>query len=200
MFQTTDTTPQIRKPPRRRRKLKTSVMLLGLVGITTCIHLLFSLRYTSNLSMVPSLTYDQQQQQQHPLSLKSLDPTKFHNNPLPFTYQLLPSNHTKKSICDVPPGTGEEGPAGIKGLYKIQQAMKMTTKYNNQQQLQSVVDNNNKMKLFCMVYTYEQRHDIVKIILETYVQYCDGFVAFSNVTDIAYNIISIPHDGSEECK
>ena len=139
--------------------------------------------------MVPSLTYDQQQQQQHPLSLKSLDPTKFHNNPLPFTYQLLlPSNHTKKSICDVPPGTGEEGPAGIKGLYKIQQAM------------QGEVDDNKKMKLFCMVYTYEQRHDIVKSILETYGQYCDGFVAFSNLTDTDYNIISIPHDGPEECK
>ena len=198
MFQTSDTITSLRKPQhRRRRRLKTSVILLGLVGFTTCIHLLFSLRYTTTISIVPSLTYNDQQQ----LSFSSLDPAKFHRNPLPFTYQL-PSNNgnSNQSICDIPPGTGEEGPAGIKGLYKIQQAMEMRrTKNIQQQQQQKQLDQRN-LKIFCMVYTYEQRHDIVKAILETYAQYCDGFLAFSNVTQLQYNIISIPHDGPEECK
>ena len=208
MKSTTTTTSAPRKNRhrhhhRRRRRLKTSVILLGLIGIITCIHLFLSLRWFNNSSSTSNIVFNnndqllqvkQQQQSDHD---DSYDPTIFHQNPPSFTFK---STNNQKSICEIQPGTGEEGPAGIKGLYKIQQEIFNTNNNNNNE------DKANKakaaftenIKLLCMVYTHENRHDIIQAIIETYGSQCDGFIAFSNVTDLAVGAISIPHEGPEE--
>ena len=227
MKSTTTTTSAPRKNRhrhhhRRRRRLKTSVILLGLIGIITCIHLFLSLRWFNNSSSTSNIVFNnndqllqvkQQQQSDHNAGKvsnfyydDSYDPTIFHQNPPSFTFK---STNNQKSICEIQPGTGEEGPAGIKGLYKIQQEI-----FNDKAKVSSASTATaaegagtaaaaaavvgEKIKLLCMVYTHENRHDIIQAIIETYGSQCDGFIAFSNVTDLSVGAISIPHDGPEE--
>mmetsp|Transcript_28119 Transcript_28119/g.77328 ORF Transcript_28119/g.77328 Transcript_28119/m.77328 type:complete len:458 (-) Transcript_28119:361-1734(-) len=53
-------------------------------------------------------------------------------------------------------------------------------------------------KILCMVYTHDHKHvNSVRAIRETWASGCDGFLAFSNVTDPRIPAISIPHDGEE---
>lgn len=99
------------------------------------------------------------------------------NHPLAFT--------TAKGVCDVPPGQGEEGPAGIQALYKIKTA---ASKKN-----ESVP----KIRIFCMIYTHSNRHDVLRAIVETYARNCDGFLAASNITDPELGAFEIAHVGPE---
>jgi glycoprotein-N-acetylgalactosamine 3-beta-galactosyltransferase len=99
------------------------------------------------------------------------------------SFSFSPSN--TPGVCDVPPGQGEEGPAGIQALYKLKTA-----------------NNNNygpvpKVRIFCMVYTHSNRHDVLRAIVETYAPQCDGFLAASNVTDPTLGAWNIPHFGPE---
>jgi glycoprotein-N-acetylgalactosamine 3-beta-galactosyltransferase len=53
-------------------------------------------------------------------------------------------------------------------------------------------------KVMCMVYTLETAHATrIRAIRETWAGMCDGFLAFSNQTDLRIPAISIPHDGVE---
>lgn len=97
------------------------------------------------------------------------------NHPLAFSAST-------PGVCDVPPGQGEEGPAGIQALYKLKTA------------------NNGpvpKVRIFCMVYTHSNRHDVLRSIVETYAPQCDGFLAASNATDPTLGAWNIPHFGPE---
>lgn len=82
----------------------------------------------------------------------------------------------------MPPGTGEEGPAGIQALFKIKTGRKEPVP---------------RIKLFCMVYTHSNRHDVLQSIVETYAQECDGFLAASNLTDPSLGAFNLPHEGPE---
>jgi glycoprotein-N-acetylgalactosamine 3-beta-galactosyltransferase len=139
---------------------------------------------TLSLRMLQSPSPAAQPQQNH-------DPYALHNHPPPLN---------TSTVCDVPPGEGEEGPAGIRGLYKIQQALPSQLQQKNSN------PNNNKDKdkkssprLFCMVYTHSNRHeDVLRSIVETYAPQCDGFLAASNVTDPTLGAFKVPHHGSED--
>lgn len=54
-----------------------------------------------------------------------------------------------------------------------------------------------RIKVFCMVYTHSNRHDILQSIVETYGQNCDGFLAASNLTDPSLGAFALTHDGPE---
>jgi glycoprotein-N-acetylgalactosamine 3-beta-galactosyltransferase len=52
--------------------------------------------------------------------------------------------------------------------------------------------------VFCMIYTLSINHPTrVRAIRETWAGLCDGFLAFSNQTDLRIPAISIPHEGIE---
>jgi glycoprotein-N-acetylgalactosamine 3-beta-galactosyltransferase len=117
------------------------------------------------------------------------------------------------TTCSVPPGTGEEGPAGIRALYKIYNHMQEYNNNNNKQNQHDDSDsyqlyNHNsstshdnskkkKIRLLCMVYTHSERHDVVRAIAETYGQECDGFWAASNRSDPTIGAFVLPHKGPE---
>lgn len=107
------------------------------------------------------------------------DPFYVKNHPLSFSASI-------PGVCDVPPGQGEEGPAGIQALYKLK-----TARNNNDGPVPT------KVRIFCMVYTHSNRHDVLRSIVETYAPQCDGFLAASNITDPALGAWNIPHFGPE---
>lgn len=120
-------------------------------------------------------------------------------------YSLIhnaPKLQITNTTCSVPPGTGEEGPAGVRALYKIYLYWK-----NNKVGQEDRIDNDSaqqqrstqtrKTRLLCMVYTHSNRHDVIHSIAETYGPQCDGFLAASNITDASIGAFDIPHDGPE---
>lgn len=108
------------------------------------------------------------------------DPHYVKHNPLPFLADT-------PFVCDIPPGEGEEGPAGIQGLYKIKTAMK-----------DAITENPPPVKLLCMVYTHSNRHDnALQSVVETYAPQCDGFLAASNLTDPTVGAYNLSHYGPE---
>ena len=103
------------------------------------------------------------------------DPYVLHRNNFPIINNTL-------SLCEREPGTGEEGPAGLRGLYKIKKAL---------------TRNVPKIRLLCMVYSHSNRHDVVRSIAETYGRNCDGFWVASNLTDATIGASVFPHTGEE---
>lgn len=103
------------------------------------------------------------------------DPYYIKNHPLVFSTET-------PGVCNILPGEGEEGPNGIQALYKIKMADTGPTP---------------KVKVFCMVYTHSNRHDVVRAIVETYASQCDGFLAASNQTDPTIGAYDLPHLGPE---
>eukprot|EP00934_Nitzschia_sp_Nitz4_P005081 Nitzschia sp. Nitz4//scaffold10_size219509//106507//108807//NITZ4_001430-RA/size219509-processed-gene-0.132-mRNA-1//-1//CDS//3329532926//5071//frame0 len=85
-------------------------------------------------------------------------------------------------VCNVPPGQGEEGPDGLRGLYKIK------TSENGPVP---------PVRLMCLVYTHSNQHDVLQSIAETWAPACDGFLAVSNVTDPNLGAFRVPHNGTE---
>jgi glycoprotein-N-acetylgalactosamine 3-beta-galactosyltransferase len=115
------------------------------------------------------------------------DPYLLRRNPPSFT--------VTNTTCSTPPGIGEEGPAGIRALYKIyrhSQAAKLSLNDNTRRR-----PSKEKIRLFCMVYTHSNRHDVIRAIAETYGKACDGFMAASNLTDTFIGTFNLPHDGPE---
>lgn len=94
-----------------------------------------------------------------------------------------------KEICIVEPGTGEEGPAGLIALYKIQQGLKELSST-------STVTTVDDPKILCIVYTHSGRHHVVQSIVSTYGRQCDGFFAASNVTDTSLGTWDLQHEYS----
>jgi glycoprotein-N-acetylgalactosamine 3-beta-galactosyltransferase len=134
------------------------------------------------------------------------DPYGLIRHPLRFTIT--------NTTCSVPPGTGEEGPAGVRALYKIYNHMKWQQQKVNDDDDDDDDDVNNQPyhynsisnrkngleksnRLLCMVYTHSERHDVLRAIAETYGQECDGFFAASNRTDPIIGAWALPHDGPE---
>jgi glycoprotein-N-acetylgalactosamine 3-beta-galactosyltransferase len=57
---------------------------------------------------------------------------------------------------------------------------------------------NSTTKVLCLIYTLETAHATrIRAIRETWAGLCDGFLAFSNQTDLRIPAISIPHEGVE---
>jgi glycoprotein-N-acetylgalactosamine 3-beta-galactosyltransferase len=64
--------------------------------------------------------------------------------------------------------------------------------------IRGLQDSKIRTKLFCLIYTLAEAHPTrVRAIRETWAGLCDGFLAFSNQTDLRIPAISIPHDGIE---
>lgn len=101
----------------------------------------------------------------------------------PFTVRRTSPLPFNTSVCSREPGVGEEGPAGVAGLYKIKQSLKDPDVP--------------KIRLLCMVYSHSNRHDVVRSLAETYGRRCDGFWVASNLTDISIGASALAHTGSE---
>jgi len=102
----------------------------------------------------------------------------------------LPFSKTITGVCDVSPGIGEEGPAGLKGLYKIQQGFQHPRTTNH---------SGHPNRLLCIVYTHSSQHKTkLTAIAETYAPLCDGFWAVSNQTDPTLGAFRLPHYTEEE--
>jgi len=110
-----------------------------------------------------------------PAAAKKHDPYYVKNHPIPFSVSA-------PGVCDVDPGVGEEGPAGVQGIYKLKSAETGPIP---------------KIKVLCMVYTHSGRHDVLQSIVETYAPHCDGFLAASNLTDPSLGAWNLPHSGPE---
>lgn len=102
------------------------------------------------------------------------------NHRLPFNHH--PDQEINEDICDLPPGRGIEGPAGIHGLRKINISSTPT---------------NLLPKVLCIVYTHSNAHHALLAVVETYGQRCDGFMAASNKTDVSIGAVNILHEGPE---
>lgn len=60
-------------------------------------------------------------------------------------------------------------------------------------------DSASTTRILCMVYTMSDAHaERIRAIRETWAGRCDGFLAFSTVSDPRLPAISLPHDGPEE--
>lgn len=107
------------------------------------------------------------------------DPTYIRKHPLEFNYRPDAPSFSE-SVCDMPPGQGIEGSAGIHGLRKI-----------------NIMTEVIPTKVMCIVYTHSNAHAAVKAVVETYGQRCDGFMAASNLTDKTIGAVNILHQGPE---
>lgn len=108
------------------------------------------------------------------------------NHPLPFNHH---PDHPELSegICDLPPGKGIEGPAGIYALQKITTTANIPTKTTAA-----------LPKVLCIIYTHSNAHTKAALaVAETYGQRCDGFMAASNKTNITIGAVNILHEGPE---
>ena len=114
---------------------------------------------------------------------------RLYHDPFQLKKHAKPLNVSVDGICDVDPGHGEEGPAGIRGLYKIQKALR--NKNTN------LARNNKLPRILCMVYTHSNRHDVLAFITRTYATHCDGFFAASNATDKTVGAWNLAHPGPE---
>jgi glycoprotein-N-acetylgalactosamine 3-beta-galactosyltransferase len=103
------------------------------------------------------------------------DPYYVKNNPLNFTF--LADGH---EICKEPVGHGQERRRGSYALRKI-----------------VVMPAQPSPRILCMVYSYSERHDVVRAIAETYGPRCDGFLAASNQTDRSIGAVRLDHAGPE---
>uniref|UniRef100_A0A7S3DQ95 Hexosyltransferase n=1 Tax=Entomoneis paludosa TaxID=265537 RepID=A0A7S3DQ95_9STRA len=56
----------------------------------------------------------------------------------------------------------------------------------------------NRVKIFCLVYTTEKGHENIPRIRETWGQKCDGFMTASTKSDPSIDAVEIPHEGPEE--
>jgi glycoprotein-N-acetylgalactosamine 3-beta-galactosyltransferase len=106
------------------------------------------------------------------------------NHPLPLNHH--PDSDLKEGICDLPPGKGIEGPAGIYALQKIK------NRKSNDTSSPDILP-----KVLCIVYTHSNAHHALLAVVETYGQRCDGFMAASNKTDISLGAVNILHEGPE---
>ena len=52
-------------------------------------------------------------------------------------------------------------------------------------------------RVFCGLYTYRKRHYLAREAAETWGWRCDGFLAFSDVTDPSFGAVDLPHYGDE---
>ncbi|RYG98748.1 hypothetical protein EON65_51055 [archaeon] len=55
----------------------------------------------------------------------------------------------------------------------------------------------NPVKIFCGIYTYEKHHVNALMTRNTWAKKCDGFVAFSTITDPSIPSVFIEHEGEE---
>jgi glycoprotein-N-acetylgalactosamine 3-beta-galactosyltransferase len=135
------------------------------------------------VTMTMTTTVDQSPAAADPSKSTVHDPLILRKHPLP-----LSSNVT--GVCDVPPGQGEEGPAGLRGLYKIKTKLKTKTALQTIEKVPPI-------RLLCMVYTHSNRHNVLRSIVETYAPQCDGFLAASNLTDPSLGAYNVSHFGPE---
>lgn len=171
---------------RRFRLLSVIHVLVRCMFVLVLAFLLASITALLRLESNPSYAYDANTADPPP---DTHDPYLLFQNPPEFT--------VTNTTCSVQPGTGEEGPAGVRALYKIytyrEELLQSTTSEESQQGAPE-----RKIRLLCMVYTHSNRHDVVRAIAETYGQECDGFLAASNFTDPSIGAYALPHDGPEE--
>ncbi|KAG7371862.1 hypothetical protein IV203_018004 [Nitzschia inconspicua] len=115
-----------------------------------------------------------------------------------FLIRNPPSFTVTNTTCSAPPGTGEEGPEGVRALYKIyvHQHDQLHEEALNSVPQQS--KSKRRIRLMCMVYTHSNRHDVLRAVAETYGHRCDGFLAASNLTDPSIGAFALTHDGPEE--
>lgn len=73
----------------------------------------------------------------------------------------------------------------------------LSTDVNTLDLLLPLREPNNPPRVLCIVYTIDSRHKNVEMIVNTWGGRCTGFLAFSNVSDLAIPTTSIPHLGEE---
>lgn len=100
-----------------------------------------------------------------------------------FNHAEGPANTTiPSSICRIPPGDGDEGRRGYQAVNKIRHSL-VTLKGQPQPPT--------KARVLCIVLTNSNQHDRLTSIFDTYAQYCDGVVTFSNATDPSKGVVSL---------
>ena len=113
------------------------------------------------------------------------DTTYIRLHPLNFTF--FPPEGKGEGICDTLFGDGPEGRSGVRALRKIRVASPPSL-------------STPPPSVLCIVYTHSNRHEILRSIVETWGQRCDGFLAASNQTDKTLGSVNIPHMGPESYK
>jgi glycoprotein-N-acetylgalactosamine 3-beta-galactosyltransferase len=108
------------------------------------------------------------------------DPTTLRRNPPPLEY-----NETElKEFCTL-------NDTDYQALSRIHIVS------DEQQQQQQTNKRPEPIKLFCGVYSASPFHSVLDVSLRTWAPKCDGFVVFSNQTDLEHSAINLLHQGPE---
>ena len=97
----------------------------------------------------------------------------------------------RREACSPPAGSKaleDEDAAWTAAMHKVRRGMQQGGSIPAQQPV---------IRVFCMVYTYAARHDIVAAIAATWGRECDGFMAASNSTNASIGAVKLPHPGPE---
>ena len=119
------------------------------------------------------------------------------------------------AICNIPPGKSHEKESWnlltqriqIGGLHpikpnktksnvssvEVEVIIEQQTQTEKQPQLPNTINSTPFPKIFCGIYTYEKNHDMIKTITETWGWRCDGFLAFSTLTEPEIGAVHLPH-------
>ena len=89
-------------------------------------------------------------------------------------------------ICGMPPGKGHEGDGGYKLLTEKIQVHPPPSR-----------NNNDTIRLLCIVYTYPGNRDLYRSLALTWGHQCDGFLGFSTETVPQLGLVDLPHLGQE---
>lgn len=113
------------------------------------------------------------------------------------SYTFIPMTNKEQSIiCNTSLGQSiTELTNGYKILTKVQVVQEQQYSAHND----STTYNNHHPRILCAIYTIStNRHNIqIKNIIDTWGHRCDGFIAFSNETNITLGTINLTHVGPE---
>lgn len=111
---------------------------------------------------------------------------------------LVPNDTAHNNSNRIDCGVGVERPGGRQVLNKVRlgvvaaQALLMSQKRQLQHESSPP-----SPRILCMVDTYEQGHDNLRAVAETWGRQCDGFFGASNLTDYTIGAIDLIHNGPE---
>jgi hypothetical protein len=102
-------------------------------------------------------------------------------------YSVVNTGSVKFSQDESVNTTGVEAMTLSNGEISILSSMK---RYIQQEKLKRT-DTIRQEKILCLTYTTSVNHDRIVSIINTWGKYCDGYLAFSNVTDVAANTLQL---------
>ena len=158
----------------------TPVSSLDIVSIQTTLH---SENYRMDPTFLRIQTLDQDfwsVVEEHGHLLGNASSSRKVTSTLDYSFYHANRSVSATHICADAPGKGLEGEQGWNLLQKIR-----------------VADTDASPRLLCAVYTHARMYPLARAAALTWGRRCNGFVAFTNQTIVALNMLDLRHDGPE---